>query len=230
MGIPCKHLLRVLDRIYADEIPLHFILKRWTKDANRAQIHSFDGLIAPEDPNGVSEAARISHYCRLSTEFAYTIGKSEEAYKVAISFLDQAIEKVRKLEEDGRQCEITEKPDETCLSVTHTFLSDPHISLTKGRPKGDKGKDKTSNTGRLKSGLELSENRKKPRLCKRCTGLGHDSRNCPKKNEDSRFNACPVGYVTDLTDDGVEMVAGACDEELLCCSLHHIGQLMYLLI
>ncbi|OVA20657.1 zinc finger protein [Macleaya cordata] len=133
MGIPCKHLLPVLDRVYANEIPPHFIMKRWTKNANRTEVIGINGLLRQDDPNGVSEAARISHYCRLSTQFAFTIGKSDEAYKAAMDFLDQAIEKVRELEENQQQCEGTKKCAETRISAFDTVLLDPHISLTKGR-------------------------------------------------------------------------------------------------
>ncbi|RZC69434.1 hypothetical protein C5167_032543 [Papaver somniferum] len=42
------------------------------------------------------EAMRISHYCRLPTELAYMLGKSEKSYDTAMDLLNQAFELVRK--------------------------------------------------------------------------------------------------------------------------------------
>lgn len=44
-GIPCKHLLRVLDKFYLNEIPSAYIMKRWTKDANRLEIVSQEKMV-----------------------------------------------------------------------------------------------------------------------------------------------------------------------------------------
>ncbi|OVA19174.1 hypothetical protein BVC80_7417g1 [Macleaya cordata] len=59
-------------------------------------------------------------------------------------------------------------------------IQDPHISITKGRPKtDDKGKGNISSTGRFRSFIEVSSQKK--RKCHLCNVSGHNKRTCPEK-------------------------------------------------
>ncbi|OVA07954.1 FAR1 DNA binding domain [Macleaya cordata] len=195
MGIPCRHLFRVFDRLYIDEIPSHFIMKRWTKDVNRTEIIGSYGLLMHNRHLG-SEEMQIIHYYRRSTQLAYMIGKSKEAYIVAMGFLDQAFEKVKLLDDIALQSENTDKPSsETCNSVTDTVLLDSHVSQTEGRKRVKKETDKAvdSSTCSWKSEIEKSEGRKKPRICIFCSGYGHDSHNCILKSKNTGININGAG-------------------------------------
>ncbi|XP_026438811.1 protein FAR1-RELATED SEQUENCE 5-like [Papaver somniferum] len=100
IGISCRHLHHILVyRYYVVEIPSHFIKQRWTKYANRPSVLGNDELLMKDHKLG-TEAMRISHYCRRSTELAYILGKSKKAYDVTMGFLDQAFEKVKEIDID----------------------------------------------------------------------------------------------------------------------------------
>ncbi|OVA12487.1 zinc finger protein [Macleaya cordata] len=182
-GLPCRHLHHILVlRFYAEEIPSHFILKRWMKDANRAEVIDSNGLVLHAENVG-TDAMRISHYCRRSTELAYLLGKSEEAYNVAMDLLNQAFEEVRQIDNVELQRENTDELHlESCGSVPITTMGDPRVTQAKGRPRDEKGKPSVAaGAGRYKSGLEKSQAKKKPRTCQTCNVVGHDSRNCGKR-------------------------------------------------
>lgn len=68
-------------------------------------------------------------------------------------------------------------------SLPNMIMGDPRISQTKGRNPG-KRKGNAPSDSRFKSGMEISKEGKKPRMCKYCTLTGHDSRNCEKKKTD----------------------------------------------
>ncbi|XP_026383777.1 protein FAR1-RELATED SEQUENCE 5-like [Papaver somniferum] len=97
--------------------PPHFIMERWTKRANTSEFFGSDDLVMKDDKIGM-EAMRISHYCQLLTELDYMVGKSSKAYKVAMGFLNQAFEKVRKIEmvEVGQEHGKNMK-EELCVNV-----------------------------------------------------------------------------------------------------------------
>ncbi|KAI3987451.1 hypothetical protein MKX01_042455 [Papaver californicum] len=130
------------------------------------------------------EAMRISHYCRLSKQLAYIMGKSSKAYDVAMDFLNQAFEKVREIEmvelgqEHGKDMEeelcangeplIADKSstinelianNESCASShAMNILGNPCISQTKGR-KSDKAKETAEGNSSYKSGIESKKKR-----------------------------------------------------------------------
>ncbi|XP_026396112.1 protein FAR1-RELATED SEQUENCE 5-like [Papaver somniferum] len=154
-GIPCRHLHHILvSRLYETEIPPHFIMERWTKNANKCAVLGSDRLEIKDDKVGI-EAMQISHYCRRSSELAYMfLGKSEKAYEMAIDFLNQAFEKAREIDnvelekEHGEDITI----DQACTTAVDVpgdvsnvttaakmILGDPRISQTKGR-NPEKGK------------------------------------------------------------------------------------------
>ncbi|OVA20374.1 zinc finger protein [Macleaya cordata] len=70
MGLPCKHLLTIFQHLFLDEIPSNFIMKRWTKDANKVEVLSSEGFPMHDRHLG-ADAVRISQMCRLSTQLAY---------------------------------------------------------------------------------------------------------------------------------------------------------------
>ncbi|KAG5553611.1 hypothetical protein RHGRI_011490 [Rhododendron griersonianum] len=66
----------------------------------------------------------------------------------------------------------------TELSSSQILLLDPNISICKGRKKYVKGKAASTQSERLKSGIEMSLNKKK-RKCHMYFQFGHDKRTCP---------------------------------------------------
>lgn len=184
--IPCRHLHHILVlRFYVVDIPSHFIMERWTKQANRSEVLGLDGLAMNDGKSTGIEAMRISHYCRLPTELAYMLGKSEKAYDVAIDLLNQAFEQVRLVDvvelgkehgKDVEECADIEPlvvnsscsvlavvaNEESCASSPAKKIGDPRKFPTKG-----KENEIIESNSRFKSGIEMN---RKPRKCKTCGG------------------------------------------------------------
>ncbi|KAI8524109.1 hypothetical protein RHMOL_Rhmol13G0124100 [Rhododendron molle] len=180
VGILCRHILKVFVRLDIDAIPDHFILPRWRQKANKFRIIDSEGLVH-DDGKEESEALRLSHMCQESTKLACLAAPSYESYKIYIEAMNDLSEKLLKI-----SCYLP-PPINVCHEIddlhsnerTQVLLLDPNISQTKGRKKDVKGKDATIHSGRLKSGIELTLNKKK-RKCNLCKGIGHDKRTCPE--------------------------------------------------
>ncbi|KAK2652994.1 hypothetical protein Ddye_012850 [Dipteronia dyeriana] len=81
MGLPCKHVLRVFNKIEVDEILLHFILKRWKRVANSFRV--MDQMVTV-DKYESSEAYKLSHLCRRSTQVWCVASRNEKLYELAL--------------------------------------------------------------------------------------------------------------------------------------------------
>ncbi|GAB2299501.1 hypothetical protein Dimus_033568 [Dionaea muscipula] len=82
-------------------------------------------------------------------------------------------------------------------NVPQVMLLDPNLSQTKGRKRDGKGKEVVA-SARLKSGLELSTNKRK-RKCNCCGKMTrHDKRNCPDNPNAKKKN---VDTCSDVEDD-----------------------------
>ncbi|XP_026378114.1 protein FAR1-RELATED SEQUENCE 5-like [Papaver somniferum] len=180
-GISCRHLHHILvSRLYETEIPPHFIMERWTINANKCAVLGSDRLEINDDKVGI-EAMRISHCCRRSSKLAYMfLGKSEKAYEMAMDFLNQAFEKAREIDnvelekEHGEDITIdqactnaVEVPDDVSNATTAAkmILGDPRISQTK-------------------EWYRTVPDKKKPRTYKYFKYEGHDPRTCKQKKAD----------------------------------------------
>ncbi|KAK1584635.1 hypothetical protein Q3G72_034715 [Acer saccharum] len=95
--------------------------------------------------------------------------------------------------------------DDLCDKVhsSQSLLMDPNVSQTKGRKKD------VNNSKRIKSGIELSLNKKK-RQCKLCEKYGHDKRNCPLNPERRKLESASQEFEgTQEFDQDLE----SCDED-----------------
>ncbi|OMO86702.1 Zinc finger, PMZ-type [Corchorus capsularis] len=186
-GILCRHILAIFHLKNVVEIPSHFILKRWTKEANKGNV-IFENTPSFEDDLEKSAAARCLHVCRLINQLSSFAEKSKEQYKVIVGDLDQIFKKVLTMEEDNIS---SEKPVDDLIHdamesqqnqsnhIPLVNIGDPHISQTKGRKKS--GHESQNN--RFKSGLEiaLANQTVKKRTCHSCGGYGHNKRTCKGK-------------------------------------------------
>ncbi|XP_026398352.1 protein FAR1-RELATED SEQUENCE 5-like [Papaver somniferum] len=101
MGLPCKHILRVFNRLEIDEIPSHFIVKRWLKCANLFRVMD---ETTTWDKYGCAEALRLTHLCRLSTKVWFDASKCDGLYKMALEGIEtiatQLAQELRKREQN----------------------------------------------------------------------------------------------------------------------------------
>ncbi|KAG5541008.1 hypothetical protein RHGRI_021033 [Rhododendron griersonianum] len=179
VGILCPHILKVFVRLDIDEIPEHFILPRWRQKANKFRIIDSQGLVH-DDGKEESEALRLSHMCQEATKLACLAAPSNEAYTIFIKGMNDLFEKIQEVSKVSPIEICANKDNEKSIepSPSQILLLDPNISQCKGRKKDVKGKAATTQSERLKSGIEMSLNKKK-RKCHMCFQFGHDKRTCP---------------------------------------------------
>ncbi|KAI8572784.1 hypothetical protein RHMOL_Rhmol01G0227500 [Rhododendron molle] len=218
VGILCVHMLKVLFIKDIDQIPEHFILPRWRQKANKFRKIDSQGLVH-DDGKDESEALRLSHMCQQGTKLACLAAPSNECYTIfmeGINALFEKIEKVRNLP-PIQVCDESRVGNDksTEPSASQVLLLDPHISQTKGRKKDVKEKATTTQSKRLKSGMEMSLNKNK-RTCRVCFKVGHDKRTCPsnpmsKANKATALQEDGEGSNGDVEEE--ELEGSHCDEE-----------------
>ncbi|VVA31282.1 PREDICTED: FAR1-RELATED SEQUENCE [Prunus dulcis] len=189
VGILCQHLLKVFVRLDTDTLLDHFILPRWRQEANKFRIIDFKSLVT-NDGKEESEAFRLSHMCHRATKLACIAASSNEAYTTSMEAINELS---KKLSDNFTQhatipSSIIGDPGSTNIDSSQLLLLDPNISQTKGRKK-----DNISGSKRIKSGIELAQNKKK-RKCALCKKIAqHDKRNCPsnlKRRKNESTNLC----------------------------------------
>ena len=193
IGILCRHILSVFQRKNIVEIPGQYILRRWTKDANKC-INSSPGGSSLQIDSKKNGALRMMHVCHRASHLAYLAERYEQIYDVIMSDFDQIFTKVSVMESQmsldvgSGQCDtssiILEEHPKVILEPTERTIGNPSISQTKGRKRSN---EQQNHSGRLKSGLEASLARAsvKRRSCKVCGEHGHNRRSCKKKLDSS---------------------------------------------
>ncbi|KAH7862782.1 hypothetical protein Vadar_009483 [Vaccinium darrowii] len=185
-------MLKVFVRLDIDAIPDHFILPRWRQKANKFRIIDSEELVH-DNGKEESEALRLSHMCQESTKLACLAAPSNEAYTIYIETMNGLFEKLIKVTSDVPPMDVClEKDNVPTTEPSQILLSDPNISQTKGRIKDVTGKGASTQSGRLKSGMEMALNKKK-RKCNLCKKLGHDKRTCPDNPMSKTCKALEAG-------------------------------------
>ncbi|KAK9995642.1 hypothetical protein SO802_020328 [Lithocarpus litseifolius] len=194
MGIVCRHMLLIFQVKNIFQIPSHYILQRWTKEANK-ELKSVEYKSSFEDEHHMSRALRSIHLCQRVSQLSYLVEKSEDIYKMIISDLDHTLKKAFGMENElledkeddemdmhhksGESADIVEVED--CSVIVPLNIKDPHVSQTKGRKKST---EKQGPGGGIKGGLEISLARAttKRRPCQLCGGYGHNRCTCKQYN------------------------------------------------
>ncbi|KAK9986704.1 hypothetical protein SO802_031655 [Lithocarpus litseifolius] len=148
MGIVCKQMLLIFQVKNIFQIPSHYILQCWTKEANK-ELKSVEYKSSFEDEHHMSRALRSIHVCQRVSQLSYLAEKSEDIYKMIISDLDHTLKKAFGMENElledkeddemdmhhksGESADIVEVED--CSVIVPLNIKDPHVSQTKGRKK-----------------------------------------------------------------------------------------------
>ncbi|KAF1877149.1 hypothetical protein Lal_00015810 [Lupinus albus] len=177
-----RHILIIFQAKGVVQIPDHFILKRWTKEANKGieasyTENKFDAQFT------TSKILRMVHAQQQASILVDLAEESEEMYKFIISDLSNThkspiIMKTSSLivlESSHTIVNETIIPEEI-TEAPKLIIGDPHISCIKGRRKD--GEKMTQNC-RFKSGLEVSllKSSIKRKKCTKSGEHGHNKKN-----------------------------------------------------
>ncbi|KAJ0980417.1 hypothetical protein J5N97_008672 [Dioscorea zingiberensis] len=105
IGIPCCHALKVLDFRNIKELPPHYILRRWRKDAKTGSIRESDGSAFDYTARS-SLPKRYNSLCRILYRIAAKAAENAEAYDFLENQSDQLLEQVERI----LQTRLLEKP------------------------------------------------------------------------------------------------------------------------
>lgn len=96
MGLLCCHVLKILDLRNIKELPPHYILKRWRKDAQSESPENYGFATVDEDPK-FSLSKRYNTLYRNLYKIAAKASESVEAYAFLESQYEQLVEQVEVL-------------------------------------------------------------------------------------------------------------------------------------
>lgn len=145
-GFLCRHAMLVLQMSGVSEIPSHYILKRWTKDAKVKQTVS-------ETPKRLNfRMQRFNDLCKLAARLGEEGSLSQEAYDIACQALDEVLKQCIDINHSVRSVL------ETNLSAVHGFLDveeENHGNSMAKLSKKKKTYKKRKVSGALTFGLQI---------------------------------------------------------------------------
>ncbi|TXG61125.1 hypothetical protein EZV62_012488 [Acer yangbiense] len=154
----CSHVIIVLrERMSIKEIPISYILKRWTKQARVESVQYLHGHSIEADPK-LQQTCRYRSLCSVFTRISSRVSESEKAYNVANEYannLAKLVENILCLEMEGNIHEKNREPQDLNNEVNCTQDS----NLVKA--KGLKKKETSKGRRRIKSSFEKSFSQEK---------------------------------------------------------------------
>ncbi|XP_077245563.1 protein FAR1-RELATED SEQUENCE 4-like [Tasmannia lanceolata] len=177
-GFLCRHSMVVLVASGVYEIPSHYILKRWTKDAKSKPV--LDQCCAEDDvqsdcPKTTTE--RFNDLCQRTIKIAEEGSLSKESYGVALHAIQEAVDKI-----------ITENKSQKKVLQQTALPSNSHQQVNKGNQANgmegvfveldpDRLKSKEPDK-ELRSRAEKSSTKAKKYTCSHCKKTGHNVATC----------------------------------------------------
>lgn len=96
VGVQCCHALKVLDLRNIKELPPHYILKRWRKDA-KAHFITHNHNFVLDGNHKSSLAGRCRSLCRILYQIAVKAVENAETYAFKESQSDQLLEQIESI-------------------------------------------------------------------------------------------------------------------------------------
>ncbi|KAH7666144.1 FHY3/FAR1 family protein [Dioscorea alata] len=156
-GIPCMHMLRVLDVNQKFMLPDKYIMKRWTRKARDMDTCIFVSTTAEEDPR-VAKNKRYMDMCHRYQKLISEASEYEEAYKEVVRHyfvLDGKVKDIVKMSHLGKE-EYLSTIDISNQNSSHDYHGARGLAIKcKARCGGRSVK-------RIKGPLEQSKKKKKP--------------------------------------------------------------------
>ncbi|XP_042382142.1 protein FAR1-RELATED SEQUENCE 4-like isoform X2 [Zingiber officinale] len=141
VGIPCCHVLKVLDLRNIKELPPQYILKRWRKDAKVGNLNENHGITLDSDSKS-SVSKRYSSLCRTLFKLAARAAENEEAFTLMVNHSDQLLDEVEQI----LQARLLEKP-----AISGTSKGHPHNLIDSRNSSHGTGNDPQKPSGKKKS-------------------------------------------------------------------------------
>lgn len=185
-GIPCRHFVKLFLHYDIDNLPEHFVLRRWTKRANSYRVKDKVGLLSSTED---SKFHRLTHGTYLATQIVNDAAATKEGFELMVEAFTSLSEKLSSLHTaqalamppSKNSTIVSEEVDPSMVTSTNAskpqvILDDPNISQCKGR---------TKDSERLKRPIEeMKSNKQKTRKCGICgERLGHNAATCPKRQK-----------------------------------------------
>lgn len=167
-GLPCRHVLSYLIKIQdIDELPIQYILKRWTKSARHGTVFDSHGIEIHDNKALLERRTKLLQHATGAIDKAMV---SDMASQLFMESIDNFFENIKTLagNESGQNAIVLEAKSG---SIQHTF-NEPNQVRAKGCGR------------RLKKGKEKKKVKVKDNQGRQCHGCGlfgqsHDKRNCP---------------------------------------------------
>jgi len=157
-GLPCCHVLKILELRNVKELPPHYILKRWRKDAqSEAPGESYGYAAIDEDPR-FSSSRRYNTLCRTLYKIAAKASESIEAYAFLENQYEQLVEQVEVL----LQAKLHDKSSLSAILKGHQ----PHLlqsEVSNSEPRRVTAKKNKNVEPRCQQQSPLDSNKKKAR-------------------------------------------------------------------
>ncbi|KAJ4790089.1 Protein FAR1-RELATED SEQUENCE 5 [Rhynchospora pubera] len=167
-GLLCSHAIKVMQHVGFLNLPDHYVLKRWTKDANVvSKITSSHKMLEIGESQQLEEH-RIATLKGEFNKLAVIGSKSAELFSRMKCRIDNLKgEFVETIESDKESYSVSDEIP--CTEEVPKKVYDPYVSQCKGKRK---------NPTRFKPTADVGV--KKRRRCKVCKKIaGHNARTCP---------------------------------------------------
>jgi hypothetical protein len=87
-GLPCSHIIKILKSMDVKQLPDHYVLKRWTREARHGIVQDNDGRKVSEDPK-LDDTRRYKFVSYRFISLASHAAKSEETFELVNNALYQ---------------------------------------------------------------------------------------------------------------------------------------------
>ena len=182
-GLPCKHIIHVLNALNLPVIPKCCVLRRFSKKARAGlPVKRTSDLFAWGWSSG-EDRARYSELTIKSSEACHVACSNPFLFDKLMAALDDIIvnKDIQGNEDDIQRSFVNNNPFEP--NRDHILVRDPVKVSTKGAPK-------QNSRGRGKGGPDVTKNErpkafdeKSGRKCSICSGSGHNRSTCSKNEE-----------------------------------------------
>jgi hypothetical protein len=87
-GLPCSHIIKILESMDVKQLPDHCVLKRWTREARHGIVQDNDGRKVSEDPK-LDDTRRYKFLSHRFISLTSHAAKSEETFELVNNALYQ---------------------------------------------------------------------------------------------------------------------------------------------